>query len=651
MYTRIHIICAHIIHTHIMSRTTQVSGHTHTHERERERVREIEREMNVNVFDSKGVRYAVLNQVTNRIQIWSTEKGTVLGELHDSDDLAVRYTSFKFGRRVGKDELVVGTNQGEVQIWDLVKNEILVRINVSPTKRDVDVVDLDTFGDSLYACLSDDPEIKMYRLEQDEYKATQQVIRDGADSVRRICVSANGQYLLAASTNITVWDVSGAQPRKIKTVSGHAVPVTCLSFAHGNDGYFVSAAADRFVSVWTTQNEDEEEDDKDSSSGKKKKRSRHNKRSDIAIQSFSLTSVPKSLSFRQVKNNLFRLACSGESGTVSIWNQTIDSKTKSAPRSADGVVESNDASCVALLKSSVWIARAGARNTFYAFSKVKCEPVLKKTVTLKDLPKVALAQSHKKDRSEVTQAAVRQDGNNEHVLDLKESIASKAQSRLLQGEENGDVVDTRTFEERIAAWQAQMSKSSTKKRRRSLDDSTSRKTKRKHETGAAAASSLGTLLDQALKSNDRAMLEHCLEVQDTEVIDATVRRLPVNRVLPFFHAVVKRLEKRPTRGSSLSAWLRAVLIQHAGYLAAVPDLSNHLSSLSRLIEMRVALFPKFLQLNGRLQLLLAQSGGGDNSSSAGLVSSSSQQGAVMVIRDDEEGDSSSNDDDNDDDDE
>ena len=566
----------------------------------------------------------------------------MLNELYDSDDLTVRYTSFKFGRR-GKDELIVGTNQGEIQIWDLVKNEVLIRINVSLTKKDVDVVDVDTYGDTLYACLSDDAEIKEFRLEQGEYKSTQQTIRDGADSVRRICVSANGQYLLAASTSITVWDVSGTQPRKIKSVSGHAVPVTCLSFAQGSDEYFASAAGDRFVSLWKTgQDEEEEEEDENKKKKKKKKQSRHNNRSDIALQSFSLTSRPKSLSFSHVKKNEFRIVCVGESGTVSLWNQTID--MKSAPRSADGFVESNDACCAALHKASIWIARAGAKKTFYAFSKVKIEKVLKtRRVVLQDLPKVALAQSHKNNRSQEIQAAVmRRDGvNGEHVLDLNESIAGKAQSSVLgkKAQEN-NVVDTRTFEERIAAWQNEMSQSAKKKRRRS-EDSTSRKTKRKHETGAAAASSLGTLLDQALKSNDRAMLEHCLEVQDTEVIDATIRRLPINRVLPFFHAVVKRLEKRPTRGSSLSIWLRAVLIQHAGYLAAVPDLSKHLSSLSRLIELRVALFPKFLQLSGRLQLLLAQSGETVTSRARrDSISSVSSQGAAMVIRDGEDEDTS-----------
>ena len=68
---------------------------------------------------------------------------------------------------------MVGTNQGEIQIWDLVKSEVVIRVEVS-VKKDVDVVDLDTYGDTLYACLSDDAEIKEFRLEQDEYKSTQQ---------------------------------------------------------------------------------------------------------------------------------------------------------------------------------------------------------------------------------------------------------------------------------------------------------------------------------------------------------------------------------------------------------------------------------------------------------------------------------------------
>lgn len=97
--------------------------------------------------------------------------------------------------------------------------------------------------------------------------------------------------------------------------------------------------------------------------------------------------------------------------------------------------------------------------------------------------------------------------------------------------------------------------------------------------GALRADSLQSMLVQALRADDRALLESVLAVADVRIIDNTVRRLPLHSILPFFNAVVARFHARPTRASSLVRWLRAVLQQHAAFLASLPDLvSVHIYS-------------------------------------------------------------------------
>lgn len=74
--------------------------------------------------------------------------------------------------------------------------------------------------------------------------------------------------------------------------------------------------------------------------------------------------------------------------------------------------------------------------------------------------------------------------------------------------------------------------------------------------------------------------------------------------------MVSKLEKSPSRAASLGQWIRALLSCHLGYLVSVPGLSEKLALLHQLIDRRVASFPKLLQLQGRLDLLLKRVGSG-----------------------------------------
>lgn len=119
------------------------------------------------------------------------------------------------------------------------------------------------------------------------------------------------------------------------------------------------------------------------------------------------------------------------------------------------------------------------------------------------------------------------------------------------------------------------------------DDDTSNKTQtkpRKKQTGAeipvVAANSLTRTLIQALHSSDTRLLEMCLTHSDPTLIRNTVRRLPPQLAIPLITSCVERLGKRNNvkgggggassqRGSSLVAWVRTVLVIHAGHLMTV----------------------------------------------------------------------------------
>ncbi|KAF2460370.1 Dip2/Utp12 family-domain-containing protein [Lineolata rhizophorae] len=118
--------------------------------------------------------------------------------------------------------------------------------------------------------------------------------------------------------------------------------------------------------------------------------------------------------------------------------------------------------------------------------------------------------------------------------------------------------------------------------------------------------SLGTVLAQALRTNDAALLESCLAVHDLAGIRATVERLPSGLAAGLLGRVAERMHARPGRAGHLMVWVQWCLVAHGGYLAGQPEVMGRLRGLSRVVEERARGLDPLLRLKGRLDLLAAQ---------------------------------------------
>ena len=173
-----------------------------------------------------------------------------------------------------------------------------------------------------------------------------------------------------------------------------------------------------------------------------------------------------------------------------------------------------------------------------------------------------------------------------------------------------------------------------------------------------SAGQLSTLLSQAVANSNDKLLEDVLRFRDSKVVMATIRGIPLRDVLPFLRKVQSRfksfcegilhfsidvkcvfmfpqlmelLQTSPARGLELSIWLKTVLGVHAMYLTSVsvctkihtlihvriranthtqiPHVLDSFSGLYQLLDSRVNTFPKLCRLQGKLDLLVAQSSG------------------------------------------
>ncbi|POS86126.1 hypothetical protein EPUL_001367, partial [Erysiphe pulchra] len=118
--------------------------------------------------------------------------------------------------------------------------------------------------------------------------------------------------------------------------------------------------------------------------------------------------------------------------------------------------------------------------------------------------------------------------------------------------------------------------------------------------------SLGSVLSQALRTNDTALLETCFHTSDISTIRATIQRLESCLASKLLQKLAERLYKRPGIAGKLMVWVQWTLIAHGGYLAAQKGLVQSLSELTRVMDERSQGLKSVLLLKGKLDMIEAQ---------------------------------------------
>ncbi|KAI1189527.1 Dip2/Utp12 family-domain-containing protein [Nemania serpens] len=119
-------------------------------------------------------------------------------------------------------------------------------------------------------------------------------------------------------------------------------------------------------------------------------------------------------------------------------------------------------------------------------------------------------------------------------------------------------------------------------------------------------SSLGTVLSQALRTDDTDLLESCLRIYDGNTIDNTIQRLDSALAGILISKLASRIHRRPGRAGHLMTWVQATLVCHGGAFAAQPELVKRLGELQRVLDERARGLNSLLALKGKLDLMHAQ---------------------------------------------
>ena len=121
-----------------------------------------------------------------------------------------------------------------------------------------------------------------------------------------------------------------------------------------------------------------------------------------------------------------------------------------------------------------------------------------------------------------------------------------------------------------------------------------------------SANSLGTVLTQALKTNDADLLESCLHTPNLESIRATIERIHPAQATALLQRLAERLHRRPGRAGSLMVWVQWTVVAHGGYIASKPAAMKELRTLYQVVKQRACGLQPLLALKGKLDMLEAQ---------------------------------------------
>jgi len=126
------------------------------------------------------------------------------------------------------------------------------------------------------------------------------------------------------------------------------------------------------------------------------------------------------------------------------------------------------------------------------------------------------------------------------------------------------------------------------------------------KTRAPQSDSMIQLLLQGLHNGDRRILDSVLDRANDDLIDNTVKKLPVEGVIPLVKELQHYIKGRGMVNQSHSKWLRATLQVHTGHLMNSPQCGELLGPIYAMLEARTKHYSSLLQLKGKLDIMTKQ---------------------------------------------
>ncbi|KAE9034295.1 hypothetical protein PR001_g7845 [Phytophthora rubi] len=604
------------------------------------------------LFADSQTHFAAVSE-DGRLKLWDVAGGSLQQELKERDHLSYRYTSLAWTqasssakhskKRSGASDLgllALGASNGSIVVWDLATGDVKHTLQADASAGAVQALAFNPQGSLLYSGSSD-----KHVLEWDVTSGNvARKFRVGSGGASALAVSADGEILAAGGSALRTFDLSSGKKSR-KLVSGLSSSVTQLRFAAVEDGLEASrfllaaTAGARFVNLYDLQLAEHDAPAltfslPSSADGlfarasvgevvakKKSKKSKKSKKEDAEET-------------KPVVDLL--VGATASAGAMFLWahkyQQVKDaSELALASKPLSPTLSTADTAGILLAELSTQTDKDQAIEVLVARGSL-VKPVFEKVSPVEknapgqwkselEFEEISDALLLKAERAEAASknGSKRQKVEEATAEDEKTHVPTLTERRALTN--SMAVVDeTTSFEELDGEAEEEENELTLAERVEALRERVEgdvtaalNRAEREAETpedkargNKPDASSLASVLEQALQARDNALLEYCLRTRDAKIVARTVARVSASRVLVLLEVIVRKLERSPNRFARLCPWLRAVLLHHTAYLVAQPDLVPSLSALYQLLETRLQVHEQMQKLAGRLTLVLGQ---------------------------------------------
>lgn len=400
----------------------------------------------------------------------------------------------------------------------------------------------------------------------------------GKDPIYSLAITENDKHIIAGSRKIQVWEVK--KQSLSQTLIGHANEVGCMRcFVYKGSNFLLSAAGeDRNVSVWKLEER------------KKPKK---------AVPAFCTLSVNQgitSLDNATLNEEEMITSVNTDQGTVELYRYSLNMEKAKPFKPCHSIQVKSDSGNAS--GPSVPVAVSGIKDkdtlSFAYGSEVKLqiedlkisEVKEKKHILTRAPPVVNLGAKAQKEFTKIVQPKV---GDNVTYINTgipqmgppsaPPSPARPAKRKLDEPKKKDTV---QSLEERLAV----------------LDSS--------FKQGPPEVNNLSQLLVQGLRSKDTTIIRSVIDRDNPEIIENTVRSLPVKHVATLLSVLSSYIQGK---GSSMSVmkWTQSVILNHSGYLISSPALQKDvLGPLKDVISARSNNYQSVLKLRGKMEMIKRQ---------------------------------------------
>jgi len=562
-------------------------------------------------FDSNHSRCAILTN-DNRIKIWDVASGELNQEILTTKHLTEKYTCIAWGYDPNNQKtkntksgtpsksqtqirLALGSDNGSIDLYDINKSQHIFtlggKINENDSKqtkaqaklggghsqRVSDVV-FNSNGSFLYSC-SEDKYIIIWNGQNGEII---EKFKQAKEPITKLSFHMEGNrgILASAGSKIKCWDLSSK--KVITKLSGHTSPVTSLQLFSNKSQkgglYLLSSSSDRFIYLWRCDQADS------------------NTYNNSPLRVFTSDSTPISLDYNihsQISDKItLHVLALSEVGILNLFSSDISTKehnSSQTPQVPNGKVYIDDNSSSKTNRNTIMAGKFFSKDNLIMCFGNNVHPLFDKVGYIDDKG-IILSKKIEDIPKQLLMA-------NKTIINSIQ-LANSNQTINVLGATDMPLPSLRS--------ENKGKEGINEKMLLELKNLNANESEQGSETQAPKADTVRTALVQALHSNDHTLLEYCLHVTDSGVINKTIQKLPPQYIVSLMKAIVDRLQLKPARAASLLLWIKYLLYNHSSYLVSLPNLVNHLSVLYLAIDSRLTSYKKLVKLSGRLDLVLSQ---------------------------------------------